>query len=575
MVRRGGTTPKRYLQFVAGLLALLVLPVSLSAATVTAVADRSRLHEGESLLLEVQVEGKPQQQWDSSVLDQDWELLNHSQSSQVRMINGDFSQSVTHSLSLLPRRTGLLIIPPLCFGADCSAQLEIQVEQGQKQAGREQRLLLEVETDASKIVAGSQLVLTVRVLFRKEVKPASLSEPEPEGVEAETRRFSKDQSGAVDRDGYRYQTVERRYAIFPAEPGTLVIPPLRLSAEVSTRNFPFGTGRRLYRRSEALQITVLPRPDDLGDRPWIPAKDMTLVDDWQKNLPDLQVGEPVTRTLTLNVAGLSATRLPDLHLQVPESWKMYADQPGRRDGDNDAGIVGTLVQKAVLVPTRAGRFTLPAMALEWYDTGAGTWQTAQVEALTVEVAPDETAAGNAAPLPAEPGSSEETAPRRPPGQAAGFWPWVSLGLGLGWLVTLCCWWGRRFWPRPGQPAVTPAKAAANQEKQARHRLLKAAGSNDPVQTRQALEYWYRCLSSGGNPALPEEAEERLHLAVNELNRVLYGPEPGSWQGDELAAAVRSLKKVKNTEAPAGLPPLYPGNCGEQKKKQGHLSLGKR
>ena len=558
---------------------ILVLPAGLLAAQVTAVTDRDRLGSGESLQLELRVTGSPDGDPDLAALEQDWEILNRSQSSQMQVSNGSFSRSFVLNLTLMPRRSGELEIPAVCFGGDCSLPMPITIS-AQAAALTAAPLLLEAELQPQQVPVGAQIILTLRLLHRVDLAQASLSTPQPEGVEAEIRQLGKDRTTEVNRDGYRYRMIERRYALFPHQSGQLRIPPLQLDAQIdagSARRDLFGRSlQQVRQRTEPLQIQVTEPPADLGVRHWLPAQRLTLQDDWHQQPPTLRVGEPATRTLTLTAEGLPAASLPELKLAVPAGWKSYPDQPSRQDSENQAGIVGTMQQKLALVPTRSGPLELPAVDLDWYDVAAGSWQRIHLPALTLEVAP--AAAGSAANFPASQPAAAPLVPAAPtaapaadaaagPSPAApavettpGFWPWLSLALGLGWFTSLMlCWWRRR------KPAVakTTAPTSSEQlvtEQVALKAVLESAGRNDPQATRQALRRWSRLR-------FPEAAGQELAAlvplggppladALAELDAVLYGSTQANWTGAKLCAALKKLPRQQRKVAES-LPPLYP------------------
>lgn len=556
------------------LILLIAIPYRLMAAQVSAVADRNRLAEGESLRLELRVKGSPDSDPDLSVLEQDWEILSRSQSSQMSIVNGDTSRSVVYSLVVMPRRTGVVEIPPVCFGADCSISLPIQVS---KEAAATQTgaapLLLEAEATPQQVPAGAQVLLTVRLLHRVDLAQASLSEPKAEGVATEVQKIGEDRAFEVRREGYLYQAIERRYALFPQTAGMLHIPGLQLDAQVNsgtTRFDPFGRSLKPMRRhSEPIEIRVDP---PAREHAWLPAGNVSLQDDWQGKVVSMTVGEPATRTLTLTATGLPAARLPLSQINVPEGFKSYPDQPDRTDHPGEQGITGVLQQKLALVATRPGHYRLPAIDLDWWDTAQGRWQKAHLAAVELEVAP---ATGSAVvsqsqPVmpaavptdqPASTPSATPPAPTTPVGtSSAGFWPWLCLGLALGWLVTLVCFWGK---PRRTAPPTTNVGQTAliASEKLARKALLQAARSNDPRATRQALLNWSRTLWPGSPITDLEQLASRcgdpLDSELASLNQALYGVSAGAWQGSALAAAVQEWQQRQVPPASQDLPPLYP------------------
>jgi BatD DUF11 like domain len=576
---------KRTTAFV--LLLLLGAPLSLWAAQVAAVADRDHLGTGESLQLELRAQGSVDGDPDLKPLEKDWEILNRSQSSQMQIVNGDFSRSRVISLSLMPRHSGELEIPALCFGSDCSAPLPIQVskESAATQTGTA-TLLLETEAQPQKALVGSQVLLTVRLLHRVDLAQASLSEPQPQGVETEIQQIGKDRSFETRRDGYLYEVVERRYALFPQQPGTLHLPKMQLDAQVASAAAgldPFGHAPQQVRRFSApLDIRVEPKPADLGSRTWLPARDLTLQDDWQQHPPSLRVGEPATRTLVLRAPGLSAAHLPELKIPVPAGWKSYPDQPARQDETDATGVIGTLQQKLALVPTRPGPVELPAVYLDWYDVAARQWRHAHLDPVKVTVAPAAAGAVAAAtppatalppPQAAAPAPSTLPAPQplpadsAPARSAAGFWPWLCLLLGLGWLLTLLFFWRQRR-RQPPQPVRDQAGSAdSGREKDALQALWRATDRNDPKAARQALLAWSRCRwPAAGHYDLERLAKycgEPLAGELATLGRALYAGSENHWQGAGLAEGVRSwLQQQTGAAPPQALPLLYPGSGNE-------------
>ena len=570
---------KRILSFI--LIGLLLAATPLWAAQVTAVTDRDRIGEGDSLHLELRVQGKPAADPDLSVLEQDWDILNRSRNSQVQIVNGDFTRSLVISLTLMPKRSGEVKVPAVCFGADCSLPLPIQVSTQPLATVAGDELLLEADVEPKQVLVGQQVVLTIRVLHRGTLTSASLNNVKPQGVPADIQALGEDRNFETKRDGYRYQGIERRYALFPQQAGELLLPRLTLQAQVASANGfgAFGTSTRDLRRfSPALTVQVAAQPAASNGRLWLPATAVTLTDSWQQQPPQFRVGEPVTRTLTLQVTGLPAAHLPDLNLPLPTGWKSYPDQPVRNDSDVSSGVVGTLEQKIAVVPTKDGTLKLPGFDLDWYDVNSGQWQIAKIAPVKVTVAP--AAPGSVSqppssvappvPVPANPAPLESApaaepppkiAAQAPPASGSFPWLWVSCGLAVGWLLTLLCWW--RQHRRQQQDRIDPAmeEPLEVREKEAFKHLLAAAQGNDPVATRQALASWGRSrwpATAGNLEQLALQLDEPLQAAISQLSRALYSQTGGDWQGDVLIGELKRWRgqKVEKSKT-VDLQPLYP------------------
>jgi hypothetical protein len=561
------------------LLLLWLVPSLALAARVRAVADRDRMTLGESLRLELRIEGSADGGPDLSALEQDWEIVSRAQNSQLSIVNGDFKRSLVYSLTLMPRREGAVAIPAVCFGADCSLPLPIRVTAAaDNSAAEDAKLLLEAEIDADQVVSQGQLLLKVRLLRRVDLLQGALTEPEPTGVDAVLQKLGEDRKYEIRRAGRLYGVIERQYAIFPQAAGTLRIPPLRFDGVIVHGR----QGERVRLFSQPLQVEVLPPAGDLGGRPWLPARSLRLQDDWQGRQMKLTVGEPATRTLTLTAEGLQAAQLPPLQPGTPAGFKSYPDQPSRKDEFGRAGITGILQQKIALVPTRPGRYRLPAIDLDWWDIAAGQWQQVHLDPVTIEVGP---ATGTAAAAPtaglspngpqppteevpaagSAPVSPEAPAPQTGTTAAApaNFWPWLSLVLGLGWLATLVLLWRQRA-NRPRQKSAQPEDSPRQKEKTARQAVVQAARANDPRAARQALAAWIRTLwPEADRPDLERlrrTAPDALRAELDRLDRALYAPAGEHWTGEALIEALRQWQLPQRARgASENLPDLYPSD----------------
>ncbi len=548
------------------------------AATITAVADRDRVAVGESLQLQLRVEGSPDGEPDLGGLEQNWEILSRSQSSQMQVINGSFSRSVVYSLTLMPRTQGTLMIPAVCFAKDCSLPLQIEVSNAPIGTSAEEALLLETEVSPQKIVTQGQLLFKVRLLRRVDLLDGQLNEPQPTGVSAVVKKLGDDRSYETRRNGRLYQVIERTYVIFPQGTGQMQIPALQFDGSIGagrSRLDPFGQqGRRVRRTSQPLQVEVTPLPKDIGRRPWIPAIAVELRDDWQQHPPKLTVGEPATRTLHLGATGVQAAQLPELKPEVPDGFKTYPDQPKREDLQRSSGITGLLEQKIAMVPTRAGHFTLPAIDLDWWDVTTGQWKSVHLDALDLEVVaaadsvlttpvppaqPMNSTASEPTTESPSPAASNDTMPLSVKA-AADFWPWLSLVLGLGWLLTLFLLFSKRQRSEPSDQDSARGDSQRN-KKLAYRAVLMAARDNDPQATRQALVAWCRLLWPGAQNTAYEQLCRAVGPALlkelETLDLCLYGESGQSWDGQGLVTNLEAWQPIHVNQQSSGLPGLYP------------------
>lgn len=604
------------------LLAALCLLAALSQAVWAAPEarlDRTKVSEGETVVLIITVPGGSSGDPDLSALAKDFDLVNQSQGMQMSMINGRSSSSRNWQLVLAPRHTGTIAIPPIPVGGEATKALSLEVlPAGQaSQAGPAAPVMIEIDLAPKQAYVQQKLVYTARILSRVPLRQVRIAEPrsadaiiEPLGTETEY---------TTQRDGQQYRVSERRYAVFPQRSGELKIEGPLLAAEVPDPNArggragqPFGgrdpfadfdrlfgragvpgfgslfeQGRPIQLRGAAQTLEVRAQPAN-GGTPWLPAESVTLNETWSSNPPVFRVGEPVTRNLVITAQGLSATQLPELDPETPQGVKAYPDKSqvqARVDGDT---LIAQKVLRTALVPSQAGRVTLPAVRLAWWDTAADAPRVAELPAREVEVLPGAAGsataaasaadgAGTTAPAVARPGAVDAEAPRAAStlvgDLSAGvgrYWPWVAALFACAWLVTLAMWWRarrrRRIAPQASAVAATEAMRAAPDARAALAAVERACRANQAAAARRAILDWAAARWPAQPPLRLDQIGERLGgdaaVALAALDRHLYAESATPWDGVTAWGLLAPQLSAKvSADTPAGgdksLPPLYP------------------
>ena len=576
-------------------LCVLLAPAAI-AAGLEASLDRTRIIEGETVLLRLLASGPSMGEPNITPLEQDFEILDRSQSSRVQIINGRTSSWREWKYILAPRRTGQLAVPALTLGNQFSNSITLDVmpaEQSQA-LGLARPVVLEVETSTTQPYVQSRVGYTVRILHSIPLRKAALDDPV--AANAVVQRVGDDRHYETNRNGQRYQVVERHYAIFPQRSGPLEIEGPAFKAqmpqpkpsntdsrtELRARNkdgiFAWSRLTRLHGRK--VKLDVLPQPKGTA-RPWLPADSLSLGETWTPDPPRFQVGEPVTRIMTIDAEGVTGAQLPDLTFESAPGMTIYPDKSQAQTWAEGNTLLARKVFKAAYVPAQAGKHQLPEVRLAWWDNAAGEQKFARIPGRAIEVLPGavgNTGGSDNARMPtAAPelgrGANEMELPgfdTLPPDRARDIswslplWPSLAGLFAFAWLFSTVLWWRakRGVVPSPKPPTDAPKQS---DPKRALRRLERACRHNDAPAARQALIDW-------ANAHWPDESPRRLgdisvHLSpdaaneLQELDRALYAPGTSAWEGDKawqtLAPAVRALAKKEQTRS-TPLPPLYPG-----------------
>ena len=389
---------------------LLMAPAGMAA--VEASIDRPVVYDGESFTLAISSDAKQRDMPDLSLLEKDFNILGTGSSQQVQVINGVMTAKTSWTISLQAKTSGQFHIPSLRVGKELTNPIQVTVTAPPvaSTAMDGQHIFIEVEIASSEkpVYLQQQILYTVRLVFDKSILDGSLSEPAPENALIE--QLAKDNRYTSQRNGKPFTVIERRYAIFPEKSGELVIPPIRFTGSLvsnaagrrspsrmdqNMRRFfggdPFAgvldRGRPVTVQGKAVSLDVLPRPASYSASHWLPAAGLELEDSWAEQPPEFKVGEPVSRTISIEAKGLLATLLPKLEIADVDGVSIYPEQPVIESRTDGTWVYGESNQRMSYIPSKAGALVIPELQLNWWDTQAGVERTAVLPKWSVEVLP--------------------------------------------------------------------------------------------------------------------------------------------------------------------------------------------
>jgi len=547
-----------------GLLAattLLVWALPVDAAVIASI-DRSRIELNESFTLKVTVDTAIDVEPDASALEQDFLVGSRSQLSNTTIVNGQITRSRTWTYVLMAKDAGDLVIPPVVIGSEQSEPIDIKVLPPSNAVPGEADIFVSAEVDFSESYVQAQILYTVKVYRAVATRQPRLSDPEITGVDVLVEIAGEERSYDSLIDGKAYNVVERVYALFPQQSGEIRISPAMFEARV-LRNGRIS-GRKIF-QSDPIEIAVNPippPPDGYADAAWLPAKSVTLTEDWSREPRELPAGEPITRHLTVAALGQLSTQIPAIDLKVSDRVKVYPDKPELAVSAESGGILATRTDQYAMIAMEPGAIDLPDVRLPWWDIEAREWKIAALPGRRIAILPSADALVPQPEPVAEPVAAPVEGGETVVVQSM-FWRRVSEVLAGIWILTvLTWWWSSRPVREPREPEEPPLhKQQARFLKQAR----KAALDGDAATLKLALLQWSRLQWPDHSPRnigdLAERVTDPLASELERLARRSYGPDAGGpWRGEELARALRSfgLRAEKKAKAEVDiLPPLMP------------------
>ena len=519
-----------------------------------ASVDRDQLDSGETVELTLESSdatlfGKP----DLTPLDALFEVRGTRQVNHLTNLGDDNKATTRWIITLQPKQSGTVIIPPLQVGDYHSQPISLTVSPSSARENELAPVFIESSLDQPSVYVQAQAILTLRIYHSvalyddSSLTPLLLSDAIVEQL-GESRTYEK------MINGVRHGVIEVRYGIYPQHSGQLIIPAQTFSAtqvdsQQATAPAPLGPkpGKMVHVTSAEIALEVKPKPADYPTTAaWLPARSLSMSETWNPEPDHCQVGDSLTRTLTLKAEGLSSAQLPALPATDVTGLRRYPDLPQLSNQISENGLIGSREEREALVPTRVGQVELPAVEVVWWNTHEDRLERSYLPARTLQVAENPSLAVDA------PVNNELLAVS----DDSTLWRWQvsTLILTLTSLLGFGLWWRARW-----QPAILRAAQTGPSPRTLLDDLKRACLANDPQATRQALDAWAR-----QQPETLAEMAARFVLlsdALDGLNGALYSETGQHWQGEELWKAIRNIPAAER-EQDAGsdtssLPPLYP------------------
>jgi hypothetical protein len=389
--------------------ALLVLAAgNASAQGIQATIDRTEATVEDQLVLSVTVQGAQRPSPGSidsrSSLEPqlpplpDFSVYSRGTSSQVNIINGQYTASIIYTYVLVPKKKGTFSIGPCQVEIDGkvyrSRPFQVRVVAATQRPGEAKDIYITAQLSNRKPYVGEQVIYTWRLFRRVQIADAQLEPQEFNGFLVENLGELREYRSVVG--GQQYIVSEIRKALFPQEEGTLQIPASKVSCQIVKRQrsrrggifddfFGRTTTEPKIIRSSPLSVEVKPLPPP-------PSGYSGLVGsfDLQATLSKrtLKVGESTTLTLTVSGTG-NAQMISEPRLPALDRFKIYDDKPGGAIDRSGNRLSGNKSFTKALVPLEPGQLQIPSITLTSFDPSKGTYETSRSPVFTLDVSPAE------------------------------------------------------------------------------------------------------------------------------------------------------------------------------------------
>jgi hypothetical protein len=181
-----------------------------------------------------------------------------------------------------------------------------------------------------------------------------------------------------DIDGVRWFGVSRAYRIAPQAGKTYDIPPFAITV------YPGGTTAPVQVMTPALKLvaTVPPGAQDMAV--FFPTTKLTATQKIEPSKQQLRVGDSITRTITQSAEGTESMLIPPANLGEVDGLKRYVKPSTTRNIVQDrVGLVaGERIDSVTYIADHNGRFKLPPVTIEWWNTKTQKKETIALPGVT-------------------------------------------------------------------------------------------------------------------------------------------------------------------------------------------------
>ncbi|MDE3271716.1 BatD family protein [Pseudoalteromonas sp. G4] len=429
------------------LICLVLLPLQ-AVAALSASVDRNPVLAGEFFNLTIRADQNVKgEQPDTSALLKDFVVGPTSVRSNTSIINGQVNHTTQWQVELMARNPGDYTIPSFAVANMQSSPITVKVVAASNADTQSKDVYIETSMENSELYVQQAGVYTVKLFLANDLTEGQLGSPELEN--ANVSQLGKQKESYEIIDGIRYLIIERNYLIQPQKSGKYTI------------KSPYFKGRIRdnYRTRAAsaigrdVQLTIKPIPENISGN-WLPSELVTLNEEWQPEKQSYQIGEPITRTITMTALGITKEQLPEINLPSINGVRSYSDQAETNNLVRNGKVISQKVESFALMPQTPGTHTLPEVRVPWFNviTNRIEYATLPTRELTVVGDPNFVQPTITAPQVSNAPTSDikEDSITTRVETPIYYWPLVILGYAL-WLITLLIMWFKR------KPVTTLAK----------------------------------------------------------------------------------------------------------------------
>lgn len=491
---------------------------SYAAPVATASVSTNKVNKDEVFQLTISVDTRAKgNEVDFSALEPDFYIGRPSFGSYQNSVNGRTSLRSEWKIALAASRLGVLTIPSFDINGAKTKAIDVQVSMDSEATTQADVVKMQATVDKHTLYIGETTLLHTKLILKadpRRLQNTNIEAPTGDGLTITPVAEANQYQTVIG--GIQATVVEQSFDVSANQSGTITLTPPTLTGSLVEAD---NRGRtRLIQLNTSAQPVILNIKDKPSDYQgtWLPTTQLSLQQLWQDadgaqingDSFSSEVGTPISRTLVLKAANLSAQQLPNLVVEYSDNIRLYQEPATYQTDEN--GLT-TMTLKQVLIAKQAGEYALPSVGVNWWHSDSNKAQFAKINGANWTVKAS-TESDNLAPT---------IAPDIPTQTItvvdAGIWPYASGLFALLWLVFVALWLKEKRSPSNNLPVPTVIKFDTNSS------LLTSINSalddNDGIAFNRDYQKWITLYSPSS------EERKNLQTLVDEFLASLYSSRP--------------------------------------------------
>ncbi len=366
---------------------------------ISAVVDKTSISVNESIDLTVTISGGKGSVDVSGI--QDFTVISHGTSTRLQIINGQASKKTSYNYTLIPKRDGDLIVPPLPVSTDRgifnTKVITIRVSQKPIEHRGGNDVIVSSDVSEQNPYNGQQITYTFTLKNAVQIHEAKFQKPEFSGFSS--KEIEREEPYRTVISGREYIVTQITYILVPLKTGKKIIEPAVIECNIVRRikrgggssfgsffNDSFfnraGLETKVFKTSP-LTVNVKPLPKYSSD-----IKFSGLVGNFKLKAElennTLCVGDSTTLSVIIDGTGnIMDAQKPEII--IPDRFKVYEDSPEKNITAGKTGFSGKKVFRFALVAIQQGTFTIEPVRLVYFDVDRDKYKTISSSPFSINV----------------------------------------------------------------------------------------------------------------------------------------------------------------------------------------------